>query len=261
MWGLTWSVLPLVAAVALLATDRRVVGVWTIVVWLLFAQPRFAYAAGSIAVVALVVELAKLRETEQVVRSVYRGDGSGATVTRDRLDVDVSRAVLAALVVVSVVGLSGLGYAFAGASDGTTPEFVDSADVAAMEWAATETPTNATFVVFGDAAEWFPVVADRTILVSPWGAEWRGPDTYQPHLDAFVSGSECENASCAEQAMAAVDARPDYVYLPRDGYTVRGDHQWADGSLRRSIGNSSRYERAFENDGVVIYRRVSASGR
>jgi len=61
--------------------------------------------------------------------------------------------------------------------------------------------------------------------------------------------------------MASVDARPDYVYLPRGAYTVRGDRQWADGSLRQSFENSARYEPVFRNDGVVVFRRVSASER
>jgi len=258
-WGLTWSVLPLIAAVGLLATDRRVLGGWTVVVWLLFAQPRFTYAVGAVAVVAAVAELAERGYVDSV--AALRNRGRSAPGALDRPDVGTARAAVAAMVVLSVVGASGGGYALAGPGDGTTPEFVDGADVAAMEWAAAESPEGATFVVWGDAAEWFPVVADRTILVSPWGAEWRGPDTYGPHLDAFTDGSVCENASCAERAMASVDARPDYVYLPRGGYTVRGDHHWADGSLVQSFENHSRYERAFENDGVVIFRRASASGQ
>ena len=126
-----------------------------------------------------------------------------------------------------------------------------------MVWAADETDPDATFVVFGDAAEWFPVYTDRTILVSPWGAEWRGPDTYEAHLSAFVNGSECATRSCAEAAMAGVDADPDYVYLPKGAYTVRGDYERANGTLAASFAESSRYERAFENDGVVVFRRLS----
>jgi len=58
-WGPTGAVLPLVCAVGLLATRHRVVGAWTVVVWLLFAQPRFTYAVGAVAVVAAVAELAE----------------------------------------------------------------------------------------------------------------------------------------------------------------------------------------------------------
>jgi hypothetical protein len=262
-WGLTWSVLPLVAAVGLLGTRHRVLGVWTAVVWLLFAQPRFTYAVGAIAVVAAAVELAQRGYAGSVVTAVGSALGPSAPETPDRPDGGVARptaparVVVAALVVVSLVGLGGIGYEFAG-PDGTTPEFVDDDDTAAMAWAADETDPDATFVVFGDAAEWFPVYTDRTILVSPWGAEWRGPDTYETHLNAFVNGSECANRSCAEAAMATVDADPDYVYLPNGAYTVRGEYERANDTLEASFAEHPRYERAFENDGVVVFRRLSA---
>ena len=236
-WGPTWAVVPVVAGVGLLATKRRVLGLWTGVVWLLFAQPRFALVVGSITVVAVVAVVAD--------EGYLQGVADAAP-----------QVAVAALLVVSAVGLGGIAYEFAGPDDGTTPEFVDDADVAAMEWAESETRPTATFVVLGDAAEWFPVVADRTILVSPWGAEWRGPDTYEPQLRAFREGSHCDNVSCAERTMADIGAGPDYVYLPRGGYTVRGGYRWADGSLVDSFDNSSGYERAFENDGVVLFRSV-----
>ncbi|MDS0280947.1 ArnT family glycosyltransferase [Haloarcula onubensis] len=260
-WGPTGAVVPMAAAVSLLGTRHRVLGAWTAAVWLLFAQPRFAYAVGAVAVVAAVAELASRGYTDGLVAVVDRTLARAAPETPDRPDGGVTRptaaaarVVVAALVVTSLVGLGGLGYEFT-RSDDTTPEFVDDADTDAMAWAATATDSDATFVVFGDAAEWFPVQTDRTILVSPWGAEWRGPDTYEAHLHAFVNGSECPNRSCASAAMSRVDADPDYVYLPKGEYTVRGEYWYANGTLEASFAESPRYERAFENDGVVVFRR------
>ncbi|WP_324663326.1 hypothetical protein [Haloarcula sediminis] len=254
-WGPTGAVVPMAAAVGLLGTRHRVLGAWTAAVWLLFAQPRFAYAVGAIAVVAAVVELAERGHADGVAALASRAFGDAASATRSRPDIAVTPVVVAALVVLSLVGLGSLGAEFAG-SDGTTPEFVDDADVDAMAWAGEETDPDATFVVFGDAAEWFPVYTDRTILLSPWGAEWRGPDTYGTHLDAFVNGSNCETHSCVETEMTAVDADPDYVYLPRGEYTVRGDYERASDTLAASFAESPQYERAFQNDGVVVFRRV-----
>jgi hypothetical protein len=239
-WGPTSAIVPAVAALGLLVTRYRTVGLWTIVVWLLFAQPRFALAAGAVTLVASVVVLGEY------------ADARSRSIRPD----EPARLALALLVAVSVVGVGGVGYEFAGPGDGTTPAFVDDADVAAMAWAGESTPRGATFVVLGDAAEWFPVVSDRTILVSPWGAEWRGPDSYGPQLRAFRTVSHCDNVTCVERATAAVDADPDYLYLPKDGYTVRGGYRWADGNLTSSFTASSDYERAFENDGVVVFRAV-----
>ena len=237
-WGPTWALLPVAAAVGLLGTRHRVVGLWTLVVWVLFAQPRFTYAVGAITVVALVAVLARSERLGGVAFD--------------------SRTALASLLVLSAVGVAGVGFDFTG-SDRTTPEFVDDEDVAAMEWAAAETRPDANFVVLGDAAEWFPVLAERTILVSPWGAEWRGPSMYEPHLNAFKTGSTCGALGCVERAMATVDAEPAYVYVPKGDYTVRGGYRTADGDLVDSFARSDRYQRAFENDGVVIFRRTGES--
>ena len=242
-WGPTLAVVPTGIGVALLGTRQRVLGLWTVAVWLLFAQPRFAYVVGAITTVAAVAL------------------GAQAAARRD-LTVrsrTATRAVLAALVVTSAVGLGGVGLAIAEPRDGTTPEFVDDADVAAMAWAGEETAPDATFVVLGDAAEWFPVVTERTMLVSPWGAEWRGPDTYEPQLDAFVAASRCESATCVERALATVSADPDYVYVPRGHYTVRGGHRYTDGDLVDSFEERPDYERSYGNDGVVVFRAVESS--
>ncbi|MBV0923898.1 glycosyltransferase family 39 protein [Halomicroarcula limicola] len=243
-YGPSFALLPVAAAVVLLLTRHRVVGVWTLAVWLAFAQSRFTYAVGAVAVVASVV----------VLTDRY-GGGVGATVNANVGT--AGRVAVAALLVVSAAGVAGIGYEFAG-PDGTTPEFVDDRDVAAMEWAAEETPPDATFVVLGDAAEWFPAVAERTILVSPWGAEWRGPDTYGPHLGAFKNVSRCQSASCVERSLSAVDARPDYLYVPKESYTVRGHDEQNVGTLDRSLALSGRYEPVFENEGVVVFRRTAS---
>ena len=256
-WGPTGALVPMAAAVGLLGTRHRVLGAWTVAVWLLFAQPRFTYAVGAVSIVAAVVECTERGYTERAAALATRALG-GATSDGATGGVQpgaLARVAVTALVVLSLAGLGGVGYEFAG-SDETTPEFVDDDDTAAMAWAAQQTPTGATFVVLGDAAEWFPVYTDRTILVSPWGAEWRGPDSYGRQLGAFVNGSRCVNRSCAEAAMAAVDADPDYVYLPKGEYTVRGEYERANGTLVASFAESPRYERAFENDGVVIFRQV-----
>jgi len=232
-----WSVVVLIAGGLLVAAGWRVLPAWLVAVELLFEQPRFAYTVGSFVLVGAAVVVA---------------DRLPAGVVRD--PAARQRIVLAALVVGSAVGVGALGYEFARPADETTPAFVDRDDVAAMEWAASETPEDAAFVVLGDAAEWFPAVADRTILLSPWGMEWRGPDAYLRHLDAFENGSVCESAACVEEWSATVDADPDYLYVPRGEYTVRGDWFVASGDLERSLEDSGRYEQVFENEGVVVYR-------
>ncbi|MFC6736874.1 hypothetical protein ACFQEQ_11575, partial [Halolamina salina] len=163
-------------------------------------------------------------------------------------------AAAACLLLASVAGGTYLAHEMTLASDPSTPEFLDDEDVAAMEWAERETAPDATFVVLGDAAEWFPALADRTILVGPWGVEWRGPDAYTAQLESFEAISRCDSAACVEAELAAAGVDPEYVYLPKGAYTVRGHPEVTFGTLDRSFAASPDWERAYENDGVVVYR-------
>ena len=52
------------------------------------------------------------------------------------------------------------------------------------------------------------------------------------------------------------DRSPEYVFLPRGSYTVRGQYHASFGTLERSFERSPAWERAFENEGVVVYRAV-----
>lgn len=235
--GPDWTLVPIGAALVLVLARRYTLAIWPVVTWVLFMQPRFTYVVGSLTVVGAAIEIAG------------RSDHWAGLAPRRR------RSVLVALLVVGAsLGVGVVGYQFAGAYDETTPEFVDEESVEAMEWAAAETRPDATFVVLGDAAEWFPVVADRTIEISPWGLEWREPETYYGHLGTFKEASTCGTVTCVNSELRALGATPDYVYVPKGAYTVRGDRVRNFGTLDRSFERSDRYERVFENEGVVVYR-------
>ncbi|MCU4800033.1 glycosyltransferase family 39 protein [Halobacteria archaeon HArc-gm2] len=233
----TWSLLVLAAGAVAVLGGWRVIGVWLLAAEFLFKQPRFAYTVGAFAFVGAAVVL------------VDRGSSWSPTVREHRREL-----AMVALVVVATAGVGAVGYEFDERTGDTTPAFVDDADVAAMEWAGTETSPDATFVVLGDAAEWFPVVADRTILLGPWGMEWREPATYERHLGTYVNASTCQSAGCVERWTASVEQEPDYLYVPKGHYTVRGFDQANFGTLDRSLAHRERYEPVFENEGVVVFR-------
>jgi hypothetical protein len=134
---------------------------------------------------------------------------------------------------------------------------MDGDDREAMQWAENHTAPESEFVVLSDAAEWFPYYTDRTILVGPWGVEWKSPDRYYGQLSAFKNASTCENATCVTAEMESVGASPDYLYVPRGTYTVRGLEEDDTRELRASLAKSQRYERVYRNDGVVVYRVTS----
>ena len=245
--GVSTTLLPLFGAAYLLWARRDwFLAAWAVAAELLFAQPRFAFTVGSVVAGVAAVDVAR-RVPSLEGRLSLPGDG---TVER--------RAVAAAacLLLASVAGGGYLAYEMTLPSDPSTPAFLDDEDVGAMAWAEAETRPDATFVVLGDAAEWFPTMANRTILIGPWGVEWRDPDAYETQLATFEAVSHCDGVDCVERELSRVDADPDYVYLPKGAYTVRGESEVTFGSLDHSFAASPDWERAYENDGVVVYRAV-----
>lgn len=232
-----WSLGFLAAGVITFLGGWRTLPAWLVAAEALFEQPRFSYAVGAFALVAAAV----------VVADAVADRSPHFTERRGRL-------ALAGVLLIAAAGLGVVAYEFGGLTDQTTPAFVDDDDAAAMAWVERETEPGATFVVLGDAAEWFPALTDRTILVSPWGAEWRGPETYERHLHAYTNVSACQSVGCVERQAARVGATPDYLYVPKGGYTVRGDRAANFGSLERSTAVREGYELVYESEGVAIYR-------
>jgi len=259
------------AGYLLVARRDWFVAVWTAAATFLFSQPRFAYAVGSVALAAAALDAARRSGVPARLRERDRrtdGDGEGSrTWGRPLARVRGSRAVdpaaaLAAFCLVAVAAGGGayLAHEMTLPTDPSTPAFLDGEAVDAMAWAAAETPPDATFVVLGDAAEWFPALSGRTILIGPWGVEWKGADRYGTQLAAFESVSTCSSVDCVESTAATVGDLPDYVYVPKGGYTVRGTVRASFGTLERSFEHAPDWERTYENDGVVVYRRSSDGG-
>ncbi len=245
--GLSATLLPLLGAAYLLYARREwFLAAWAAAAELLLAQPRFAFTVGSVIAGVAAVDVARRLPSLDGRVSL---PGAGAVQRREV-------AAAACLLLATVAGGGYLAHEMTLSGDPSTPEFLDDEDAAAMAWAEAETRPDATFVVLGDAAEWFPALADRTILIGPWGVEWYGPEAYDTQLTTFEELSRCDGADCVEREMAGVGADPDYVYLPKGAYTVRGHPEVTFGSLDRSFAASPAWERAYENEGVVVYRAV-----
>ncbi len=238
-----YQLVPLLAAAYLLLRGDRLLPAWVAAAALLFDQPRFVYAVGAFAVAAAAADAVRRFR----VRKRLTAGG-----------IDRGGALAAALLVAATLG-GGLylSHEMTLAADPSTPEFLDDEAVAAMEWAAAETDPDATFVVLGDAAEWFPALSERTILVGPWGVEWEDADAYDRHLEAFETASGCHSVDCVESATAAAAGSPDYVYVPKGSYTVRGHPAVGFGTLERSFGASDEWELAYENEGVAVFQRTA----
>ena len=226
---------------------RYFLPVWLVLSAQILAESRFIFVAGAMLVSLLAFDLVDARVTP-----VFTGK---------------RRALVLATVCVALVGAVGLGAAFsAGASwnvDGrqTQPAFIDDADMEAMEWVEQNTAASDDFVVAGDTAEWFPYFTDRTILVGPWGVEWEGSQAYREQISLFKSVSWCDSSACITQRLDEANANPDYVYLSKDSYTVRGWTAHPPDSLHTSMILDDDYELAYENEGVMVFRVVDASAQ
>ncbi|MFC6733638.1 hypothetical protein ACFQH3_01535 [Haladaptatus sp. GCM10025707] len=55
------------------------------------------------------------------------------------------------------------------------------------------------------------------------------------------------------QLLAFGDRHPDYIYVPKDDYTVRGKERETTTNMEHSLLESPRYDLAYENEGVLIF--------
>jgi hypothetical protein len=225
---------------------RVVLPAWLFVAGYGVGKPRFLFVPGSM--------LAALFLFEVGVPAVRRAVARAVSGRARRRTVEVGVVALVMLAAAASGTAFAAGALSAHDGDPSQPAFVDREDEAAMAWVARETDPSADFVVLGDAAEWFPLETDRTILVGPWGVEWTEPARYEAQLERYQSISDCDRAACVTEELRAAGADPTYVYVPKGHYTVRGmSHEQAP-EMRASFVAAERYEVVYENSGVLVVR-------
>ncbi|WP_135825350.1 ArnT family glycosyltransferase [Halorussus ruber] len=239
--GTLWSLVPALGIVYLLKERRFFLPVWFLAVTVVIGKARFSLVVGSF------------------ITAVFLLECVGVWLKREsRLGVGRRGVVTVALVLIATVGLAG-GAMYttsemdAHAGSPSLPQFITHDDVEAMEWAEKNTKPSATFVVQGDAAEWFPQQADRSMLVGPWGVEWEGHEPYNRQLGLFRDISSCNSAHCMSQTLSSAGVNPDYIYLPKGKFTVRGMQYQRTSRLAMSMHLSPRYRTVYENDGVIVF--------
>lgn len=239
---LSFYLLSFAAGAWFLKTRRYFLPTWLFVSGYVIGKDRFLFVAGSIMAAAFLFEAVVPWLRRHTSLSESRRAGTAV--------------VLAVVILAATVGgLFAAGTLHSAHENSPTqPAFMDDADYEAMQWAAANTAPGTDFVVLGDAAEWFPLLTDRTILVGPWGVEWTSPERYNHQLDLYTDLSACENAACVTQSLTENDISPDYLYVPKDEYTIRGVEYVAGGELRRSLVTSPLYDPVYENDGVIVFR-------
>jgi hypothetical protein len=255
-----WSLAVVAAWLVLLSRRPRwqFLPVWALTSVLMVSKPRFSFFIGSL-MLGQVIDLGLGAGLER--------PGGHYRSLRSRLRFDHRPELATVAVLVAVfLAVTTVGSLYAGsqldthAGSTSQPTFIGEEDANAMEWVAAETSPDATFVVVGDAAEWFPYLTDRTMLVGPWGIEWRGPSQYQRQLTAFNQLSTCDSSHCLTVQLDRRNVAPDYVYVPKGEYTVRGMQVDKGTELARSLDVSGRYHLVYQNSGVEVYEYEPGSG-
>jgi hypothetical protein len=141
-----------------------------------------------------------------------------------------------------------------------------------MAWAAANTSPSAAFVVVPSAnrwandapSEWFPALSGRTSLDTVQGAEWLGKREYQDRQQGFedLAGCAGSDASCLDAWIAASGQQPSHIYVPKGDSaagTLLFNRQGLDccRALLDSLRRSADYRVVFENEGAVIFERIT----
>lgn len=237
-----WSLaIVLAGGYMLYAGERRFLPGWFVLSFVLVSKPRFLFLVGCL--------MASVAFFRGVVPAVVRRVPSSRQAP----------AIVGVAIVLVLGAATGVGMLYASSNldshggSASLPAFVDDDDVEAMRWVERNTRPDAGFVVLGDTAEWFPYATDRTILVGPWGVEWRGAATYEYQLKLFNELSTCHDARCVTGMLAAEDVRPEYVFVPKGHYTIRGMSHAMPPAMRTSLRASPAYELVYENEGVLVF--------
>lgn len=246
-----WYLLILIGVAVSLWRRRFVLPAWFILAMAVMNELRFPFVPGVMLVAVALHSLPhhwlehriSANADKQRWRTIVRGGIKGTII-----------------LVIGIMIIAGGAYA-AGTLLGSGPSmvsFIDDDDRAAMQWAQTETPSDAEFVVLGDAGEWFPYFTNRTILVGRWGVEWISAAEYQSQLAQLWELSTCHTEQCLTTTLDRHGVQPEYVYIPKGEYTVLTEGVNQPPSMRQTLVDSDKYQMKYENDGVMVFRLVES---
>ena len=241
-----WYAIPVVGIVYLIKSHRLFLPGWLLLVGILTGELRFIFTIGALVTTVFILDGVIPWITQQIQPSLSR-----------------QHALTAVLLILAVLGGNIMTlYASSAVTDyggsNSMPSFIDKQDYTAMQWTRQNVDQSSEFLVIGDAAEWFPYLANRTNVVGPWGVEWeRSPVAYQWQYTAYQQLSTTRSITDLNQKIALTSTAPDYIYVPRGTYTVYGREYHQQRSLMTELYRSDEYRCVFQNRGVVIFERTT----
>lgn len=142
----------------------------------------------------------------------------------------------------------------------------------AMKWAKANTPADSLFLVFSGtpwwqdaSSEWFPVLAERTSLLTVQGAEWLPVNEFRLRWERYKSLQSCANEDvfCLQEWLDKNPVSFQFIYLsnrylssivnlaPADDFRDLNHFP----KLYYSLKGSPGYTLVFEQSGVAIFQK------
>lgn len=137
------------------------------------------------------------------------------------------------------------------------------ADLAAFDWVKTDTPPGSRFVLLtGEnglrdaSSEWFPALTGRRSLGTVFGYEWVDDGRFTDRRKQYdqLQGCANRNLDCLDGWSRETRQEIDYVYIRKFV-----EDQPVNPALAASLAVSDQYEKAYESEGVVLYRHIGGT--
>lgn len=138
-----------------------------------------------------------------------------------------------------------------------------------MEWVTKNTSPQDNFLIVSvewwgadRVSEWFPVLSQRSSLLTVQGYEFSLTDTFSDRIRASKEVQQCAllgNLSCIENWARRENKNFSYLYIPKRGINSETFSYLSNdccASLRKSVQESSDFHLVFENNDAIIYRNI-----
>ncbi len=132
-------------------------------------------------------------------------------------------------------------------------------DLTAFNWIKDHTPASSRFILITQAnplndasSEWFPVLAERTSLVTSFGREWINDGSFSEYTKNYRSLQKCmlQGMTCLNEWMAEADLDFSHIYLRKTQPTSSNPT-----ILSEELGKSTEYRVLYETNEVEIFEK------
>ena len=136
---------------------------------------------------------------------------------------------------------------------------------AAMAWVAQNTPTSGLFLVLSNsedwasdkAAEWFPVLSQRSSVSTAQGLEWLPNGEFSQIQQEIIELKKClfEDVDCLGNWTQANAKHFTHVYLSKSNSEIQCGRPCVL-PIEQSLRNSNHYRLIFENESAAVLEKV-----